>query len=322
MIMSRYTRRFVAAIALVAFASPVFAQVYPTTSPVYIPTAVKTVAGLAVPGSVGLTTQNLGAVIANVSGTYTGLAATFQGTSDAIGTTSPVWKNIGALPLAGGGKLTAITANGLYRLNASGYTQIRFNVTAVTVSGSNTVSVAFSGTPSTSRVSAAMERQPTYSASVTALATATSATDFVTLTGSASATVRLTHAECAGTAATEGVATVQAVVRSTANTSGTSAAMVAQQHDSLDPAATATALSYTANPTLGTSTAILRSGKMLLPLATTSVTTPTGISWDFGREDSEAVTLRGIAQVFALNGNGATLAATASVNCSLTWTEE
>src|SRR5437879_5608942 len=65
----------------------------------------------------------------------------------------------------------------------------------------------------------------TYRAAITGLAAVTGCTDLFTLTGSATKTIRITRVEFSGTVATAALyLDVQALIRSTANLTGTSTA--------------------------------------------------------------------------------------------------
>jgi len=169
----------------------------------------------------------------------------------------------------------------------------------------------------------------TYSAAKVGLVPAASATDIFTITGSASKIVRVTRIEIVGTstAATAAALDVLLLKRSTADTAGTSTGSPTPvPHDSANPTATATVLAYTANPTLGSivGTAI-RNQKMMLSLATYTATDfpPTNpIVWDFGNRPSQAIVLRGINEVLAINLNGVTPTATASFDVMAEWSEE
>lgn len=92
-----------------------------------------------------------------------------------------------------------------------------------------------------------------YAATSAQVTVANTATDVFSLTGSASKIVRVRRfvATCHKTVASA-TYHIFAVVRSTANSGGTSAAVAAVPFNSSSAAATATALVYTANPTLGT----------------------------------------------------------------------
>lgn len=174
----------------------------------------------------------------------------------------------------------------------------------------------FAPTPSTNVV------RQTYRASITGLVTSATATDFFTLTGSATKVVQVTRAECSGTSATGAISDVAAVKRSTANSAGTSTTPAAVPLDSRNSAATAVARAYTVNPTLGTAVGTITSVKMSVPTAAT-------VGGDLSRTvltsyapPAQPVTLVGATQVFAVNGNGAALGAgAASISCTVEWTE-
>ena len=161
-------------------------------------------------------------------------------------------------------------------------------------------------------------QKATYSANVTGLVPAIAATDVFTLTGSATKTIRVTKVGLSGTQTTAGPINIQLIKRSTANSAGTSAAASAMPHDSNSAAATATALSYTANPTLGTVIGTMRSSKLFLPTVTGA---PQFLEWLLGSGPAQAVVLRGVSQVLAINLNGATLAGS-GFDFYIEWTEE
>ena len=147
------------------------------------------------------------------------------------------------------------------------------------------------------------QNSPTYSASTT-ITPAVSATDVFTITGNASTTVVVTKLRISGTQTTGGMATVIAVKRSTADTAGTSTAVTAVAHDSTDSAASATLLNYSANPTTGTLVGNVRADS--IPLSAATQQTLNVMEWTFGT-NGRGVTLRGTAQVLAVNLNGVTI---------------
>lgn len=165
-------------------------------------------------------------------------------------------------------------------------------------------------------------QRPTYRAAVVALVTAATATDFITINGSATKTVQVTRAECNGIATTAATPDIIALKRSTANLTGTSTSPTGVPLDSASPAATAVVKAYTVNPgTLGTLVGNIGAVKLPLPLAATGadLTRTNIIGVNIG--PMQPVTLRGVAQTFALNGNAATLGTGAQVDCTLEWTE-
>lgn len=162
-----------------------------------------------------------------------------------------------------------------------------------------------------------------YSAAVQGLASAASATDIFTLTGSATKTVRITHLEVSGIATTILDTSVEAIVRTTADTGGTGVAVTAVAHDQNSPAATAVVTKYTANPTINDGTPKpIRSEKVLFNLAAPTAGSESGrLMLDFGTRPSQAIVLRGVVQQLAINLNGVTIAGP-SIDISVEWTEE
>lgn len=309
------------ALGLVGYLSPpVSAQTVPSSNPTYIPTAVSATQTLAATGAITWNANNFGTSMVQVAGTYTGLVGTFQVTPDRG--SSPTWTTVHARPVgnSASGTLATITANGLYAINTAGAAQVRFNVTGLST---GSVTATFSGTPAIAESFSRPVRRVTYSATSMGITTAASATDIFTITGSATKTISVYGVSCSGIATTAGTADLQLIRRSTANSAGTSTAPTIAQHDSSDAAATATVLAYTANPTTGTAAGAVGSAKTPLPLASVAVVVPK-VNFEFGSNASpvEPIVLRGITQVLAVNGNGATLAAGASLNCTVTWAED
>jgi hypothetical protein len=164
-----------------------------------------------------------------------------------------------------------------------------------------------------------------YSATKQGLAVAASATDIATLTGSATKMVRVTHVEYSGLATTILNTSVELIVRTTADTGGTSTAPAAIPHDqnNATPGATAVVAVYTANPTVNDGTARpIRSQKALHNLAAPAAgSESTRVVWDFMNRPSQAIILRGVAQQLAINLNGVTVAGGAA-DVTFEWTEE
>jgi hypothetical protein len=158
-----------------------------------------------------------------------------------------------------------------------------------------------------------------YTATVRNLSLAATATDFVTITGSASKTVKVTRIKISTTQTTAGLNEIVLLKRSTANTAGTSAAMTAVPYDANNAAATATCLSYTANPTTGTLVANMDIPKIPAPAPATGA--PIEYVWDFTKEFVQPPVLRGTAQVLALNFNGAAIPTGLVVNATIEWVE-
>lgn len=162
----------------------------------------------------------------------------------------------------------------------------------------------------------------TYRASIAALVAVTGCTDLFTLTGSSTKTIRITRVEFSGTVATAALyLDVICLLRSTANSSGTSTSPTVVPLDSNSAAGSAVARAYTANPTTGTLVGAITTDKILLPLAGTPTLTQRLVI-EFGNRPAQAVVLRGTTQVFAINLNAVTLANATSIDIAIEWTEE
>lgn len=160
---------------------------------------------------------------------------------------------------------------------------------------------------------------PAYRATVIQLATAASATDFLTITGAANKVITIQRIECSGIATTAGTPSVVLVKRSTANSGGTSTTPTVVKLDSSNPAASAVVRAYTVNPTTGTLVGNLGSTRLALPLAATGAALQQLVY--VNTLGSGPLRLKSASEVVALNGNGATLAAGAALDCTIEWTE-
>ncbi len=151
---------------------------------------------------------------------------------------------------------------------------------------------------------------PTYSAGVSSLNVANSATDVFTITGSASKVIRVKRIEVFLTVnvALGGSQTIEVVLakRSTANSGGTSTTPTVVPHDSTDSAGTAVVRAYTANPTLGSLVGAVRCAKITAVSVNTTAPVARQV-WDFGLPNSKPIYLRGTSEVLAVNLNGNTL---------------
>ena len=160
----------------------------------------------------------------------------------------------------------------------------------------------------------------TYSASVTALAPAATATDIFTIIGSGTKTIRVTRIQISGVATAAGAYDVQLVKRSTADTLGTSTAPTLIPHDSNDAAATSVVAAYTANPTLGTAVGVLQVKK--ITVSTVAGAIPI-VPTEFRPAPNERAiaVLRGAAQQLCVNLNGVTMTG-GSLSLDVSFTEE
>ena len=160
----------------------------------------------------------------------------------------------------------------------------------------------------------------TFSVVVPDVTPVATATDLLTISGSATKTIRINKIEIEGVATAQADYDVYVYKRTAANTGGTSAAPSnITAHDSNDTA-TAGVLLYTANATgLGTGT-LVRAGRTVLGVAGTGV--PVKTTWDFGTRNDKTVVLRGAAQSLAINLGGAAVPAGTSLYVNVEWTEE
>jgi hypothetical protein len=294
------------------------AQTYPVNNPTYIPTAVLAASSLSAPGDVTFNVNGLGSVVMRIAGTNTGVAGTFQVTESRA--SSPTWQTVGVTQIGGtGGAISAITGNGVYRINTTGLAQVRFHLTGIST---GSISVSGSGSPAAGMVHcfAAPPRN------------------------------LLGRGHCARPGILGHRLLHPHRIRDH-HGPGQPGRVLRRQHrgrhghgqrpDALDgqhrrhlgggdggparpndPAAVATVLGYTANPTTGTLVGVLRSGKLSTNTAASSAFGAQTLAWTFGEGTTEEVTLRGVAQVFALNGAGASFTSGAVLNCSVSWTEE
>lgn len=168
---------------------------------------------------------------------------------------------------------------------------------------------------------ATIEREPaTYAANAVGIAAAATATDIFTLTGSATRTVKVRKIIATGIQTTAGQVLVIALKRSTANAGATTAQTAVPLDSNDDAAASATARTYTANPTTGTLVGRVMAIRGLVPAAATAADQERFV-FDFEGKIGKPLTLRGIAEVLAINLNGVTVTG-GTFDFSVIWTEE
>jgi len=159
----------------------------------------------------------------------------------------------------------------------------------------------------------------TYGFTAVGIIPAASATDIACLTGSATKVIRvqMIRVSGSGTAISVPVTITKHIV---ANTGGTSSAPVVYALDSASPAGTATALAYTANPTITAGAGILDNGNLGVVATTVGAAVQPYVLFDYlSRGFSMAPVVRGVAQQICVNLNGTT--PTALLNVSMRWTE-
>jgi hypothetical protein len=165
----------------------------------------------------------------------------------------------------------------------------------------------------------------TYSAGFLGVASATTATDLFTITGSATKVIRILRLYISGTQNSPGPGNILLIKRSTANAGGTSTTATNTPYDSQNPAGAATVRAYTANPTtLGTSVGNVAAAKIFIT-ATSGSGGADGLdatkTFEFGFGPDQAIVLRGATQVLAINLNSITYAGSA-FDFFVEWTEE
>jgi hypothetical protein len=161
----------------------------------------------------------------------------------------------------------------------------------------------------------------TYSVATVAYAPYTSAADIAMLCGSSSATVRATRVALSGRSTSASQIDVSLIKRSTADTGGSQSSLTAVPHDSIDAAATASAVTFGAAPTAGTTVGTIRAQQANLSAAGSGgATTP--FEWDFGVVIDKSIVLRGTGQCLALNLGGGAVPAGTVLNIFMEWTEE
>lgn len=157
----------------------------------------------------------------------------------------------------------------------------------------------------------------TYSyASITNTPAATP-TDIWTLRPTGSLIARISRIEIGGQAGTAGVLPIRIGLRSTVNSSGTSTAPTPVAHNPLDAASSCTLALYTANPTLGTLVGYFRNSQVFLNVATAAADR---LVWDFGIRNEKAIVVP-VGYTFFINGNGAAVPTSGTLDISVTWEE-
>jgi hypothetical protein len=159
-----------------------------------------------------------------------------------------------------------------------------------------------------------------YTGGINALALAASATDVFTVTGVNGWNVYITRLAISGTATAANLAQVQIIRRITADTGGTATNPVAVVCDTSDPVAQAVLTAYTANPTLGTSTApggLARSIGFAMGTPTAPIERNVIDLWNSG---IKPFTLRSATEQMCINFSGVTITG-GIVTITIEWME-
>lgn len=162
---------------------------------------------------------------------------------------------------------------------------------------------------------------PTYRAINIDVVPAATPTDVIVLVGSATKTIMITNFEITPTATANGSLDFYVYKRTTADTGGTSTATTITRNDSSNPAPTAVAKLYSANPSaLGTGSLV---GATRVTLASKS---PNGVAiqtWaeSFGTGNQQPIVLRGVNESLCINMAGQTMLTGIEIYFTLEWVE-
>lgn len=161
----------------------------------------------------------------------------------------------------------------------------------------------------------------TYSVLVPDFGLAAGATDFLTIVGSATKTIRITCVSIEGDATAAAMADVYLYKRTAANTGGTATQPAIVKHDSSDQNPTAVVNLYSVNPTALGAGVLVRGGRLGLPAHAAAAYAFDRV-WDFAGRNSKSLVLRGVGQSLAFNFGGAAVPAGTSLYVKIEWTEE
>jgi hypothetical protein len=164
----------------------------------------------------------------------------------------------------------------------------------------------------------------TFKASLSNQLPAAAATDFLTITGSSTRTVRVTKIVVSG-AATSAGSILTAVIRRGAVDTTVGATLVAVASRDTQNGGNAAALNvYTVNPTLG-NTASAGAGTLdtcRLFLQTATAGSPDVCAFTYGVNDDQLTVLRGTTDQLAVNLQGSTIPSGGTIDIDVEWTEE
>lgn len=174
-------------------------------------------------------------------------------------------------------------------------------------------------------VNTANLRAQTYVGQINGVVLASSATDFACINASSSKKVSIRRVALSGTAGTLITTPISLIRRNTKDT-GTSTAMNITKNNTTNAAATASGVSYTANPTITDSTShqTIRTAEITFPVSGTNAVGGDRLEWFFGTQvdayNQGADLTAGSTQQFCLNAGAVTTGAT--VYGTVEWTEQ
>jgi hypothetical protein len=270
-------------------------------------------------GTASLSSNGASVMMINITGTWVATLTLRATTGDGL------YQNISAIDVTTGLFTGTVTTPTTLKVPCAGWSQILLIATAYTSGTANiTLNAGVGnyvppvdgfGRPLMSRNS----KTPTYSASIIGVAPAATATDIFRISGSASKTITVKKIGFSSTATATSINNILLIKRSTANTGGTSATATNVPYDSTNAAASATVVTYTANPTLGTAVGNVRSAKVVSSIGTGSTNDNT--EWIFEDSGAQGILLRGTAEGLSINLNSTTITG-GSFNFYVEWLEE
>jgi hypothetical protein len=263
-------------------------------------------------------------------GTYTALTLAFEASADS-GTT---WFPIDGARADGTTVETnpSFTATGVRAWNfiCPGYTHVRARVSAITQTVAPTLIITagpflYDPSPTVAPIDG---QKASYSATLNGTNVASAVTansDLFVLNNPAASgkVIRVTRVSIQVTLATTAAATplLQLVKRSTNDTGGTAVAQTSTAHDSGDPAAAGVVNLYTAGPTVGTTSGVVRSTRLLGNVTAGATAQPNGAEWTFGTRPGERAIVLRPGQALGLQGQAA-FATAPTLTGDIDWTEE
>lgn len=183
------------------------------------------------------------------------------------------------------------------------------------VSGNGAVALSSPGAPGIQAVDTESQKA-TYSYATASITPAATPTELFNISGATGKVIRIKKIAMDLSSTVSGKINVALIKRSTAASGGTSASGTVNKFDSNDVTASASILSFTANPTVGTTVSIAEA------FALPSGAAPVAVVRDYSTRNDESMVLRA-GEYLGVNGLGSALPnADARINFTIEWTEE
>lgn len=162
----------------------------------------------------------------------------------------------------------------------------------------------------------------TYRVTLADFAPAATATDILTISGSATKIIKITHIQVTADATGAEHIDLYLYKRTAANTGGTIVNPPVVKYDSLSDAQTAIVNSYTANPSALGAGILIAGDHYQVPAATGNSFFAPPWKEDFGIRNNQPIILRGASELFTFNFAGHVVPAGLNFYISVEWTEE